>query len=124
MEHLPKDYHDKNKEGIVRALAVKEAIGKATPALIKEYNRLDKKKETLRWTIGNTVYETITKADLEDVLQVVKDSENGFSRQMFVAALGKVKSEKSEDVLIELLNDKELAPTALEVLDRMKSKQK
>lgn len=41
---------------------------------------------------------------------------------MFVAALGKVKSEKSENILINLLDDDEVTPQALEALGRMKSK--
>lgn len=110
------------KEGIVRALAVKEAIGKASPILVAEYNRTPKDKIPLRWAIGNTIYITITENDVESILPIVQDKTNGMSRQMFVAALGKVKSEKAEDVLINLLDDEEVTPHALEALGRMKSK--
>ncbi|MDE3181942.1 MAG: HEAT repeat domain-containing protein [Bacteroidota bacterium] len=121
IEHLPKDYHEKNKEGIVRALAVKDAIGKASPVLIAEYNRTSKDKTLLRWAIGNTIYTTITENDVDSILPIVQDKTNGMSRQMFVAALGKVKSEKTENVLIDLLDDEEVAPQALEALGKMKS---
>lgn len=110
------------KEGIVRALAVKEAIGKASPILVGEYNRTPKDKMALRWAIGNTIFITITENDVESILPIVQDKTNGISRQMFVAALGKVKSEKAEDVLINLLDDEEVMPHALEALGRMKSK--
>lgn len=76
----------------------------------------------LRWAIGNTVYITITEDDVERILPIVQDKENGMSRQMFVAALGKVTSGKAEDVLIKLLDDEEVAAQALEALGRMKSK--
>lgn len=109
------------KEGIVRALAVKEAIGKASPVLIAEYNRTPKDKTLLRWAIGNTIYTTITENDVESILPIVQDKTKGMSRQMFVAALGKVKSEKAENVLINLLDDEEVTPHALEALGRMKS---
>ncbi len=122
LAHLIKDYSEKNKEGIIRALAVKEAIGKASTALIAEYNRIPKDKMLLRWAIGNTIYTTITENDVESILPVVQDKTNGMSRQMFVAALGKVKSEKSENILINLLDDDEVTPQALEALGRMKSK--
>ena len=98
------------KEGIVRALAVKEAIGKASPVLIAEYNRTPKDKTLLRWAIGNTIYTTITEDDVESILPIVLDKTNGTSRQMFVAALGKVKSEKAEDLLVNLLDDEEVPP--------------
>lgn len=114
--------HIGTKEGVVRALAVKEAIGQAGPILILEYNKTPKNKTMLRWAIGNTIYVTITEDDVESILPIVQDKENGMSRQMFVAALGKVKSEKIETVLIRLLSDDEVAPHALDALGRLKSK--
>lgn len=119
--HLSKDYHDRNKEGIIRALAVKEAIGKAGDILIAEYNKIPKEKMMLRWAIGNTIYTTIKQEDIEGVLSIIKNKENGMSRQMFVVALGKVKSDKSEDILIELLDDDEVIPHALQALGLLKS---
>jgi hypothetical protein len=42
-EHLKKPYHIKNKEGIVRALGVKEAGVKTLRALLEEYPKFDDK---------------------------------------------------------------------------------
>lgn len=89
LAHLTKDYSEKNKKGIIRALAVKEAIGKASPVLLDEYSSIPKDKMLLRWAIGNTIYITITEDDVERILPIVQDKENGISRKMFVAALGK-----------------------------------
>lgn len=122
IEHLKKEYHERNKEGIVRALSVKEAVGKAASALINEYNQTSKDKESLRWAIGNAIYTVVTENDVESILSVVKDIKNGASRQMFVAALGKTKSPKAEEYLIHSLEDEEVIPQALEALGRMKSK--
>lgn len=122
LEHSTKNYSDRNKEGIIRALAVKEAIGSTSQVLIGEYNRLPQDKIVLRWAIGNTIYTTITENDVESILPIVKDKTNGISRQMFVAALGKMKSEKVESVLINLLEDEEVTSQALGALGRMKSK--
>jgi HEAT repeat protein len=113
--------HSGIKEGIVRALAVKEAIGIASPILIDEYNKIPKDKMLLRWTIGNTIYITITNDDVERILPIIQDKENGMSRQMFVLALSKIKSDKIEDVLIKLLDDDEIAAHAIEALRKMKS---
>lgn len=123
LDLLKEEFEDiRDKQGVIRALAVKEAIGKASPILIAEYNRVSKEFSSYRWAIGNTIYTTITDDDVESILPIIKDKENGMSRQMFVAALGKVKSEKAEDVLIELLDDEEVTPHALKALGRMKSK--
>ena len=114
--------HVEIKEGIVRALAVREATRKANPILINEYNRIPKDKILLRWTIGNTIYTIITEDDIGRILPIIQDKTNGISRQMFVAALGKVKSERAESVLIDLLDDDEVVLYALVALGKMKSK--
>jgi len=122
IEHVPKQYHDKNKEGIFRALTVKEAKGKANSALIKEYNNIPKEKHNLRWVIGNAIYIIITPDDIDSILPIVENKENGMSRFRFVEALGKIKSEKTETTLIKLLDDDEMTPYALRALGRLKSK--
>lgn len=50
---------------------------------------------------------TITKNNVADIIPLVLDKENGSSRQMFVAALGKIKTEEVKEVLLELINDED-----------------
>lgn len=114
--------HDGVKEAIIRALAVKEARGIAGSILIEEYFKIPEDKMLLRWAVGNTMEVVITENELESVLNIVKNKENGMSRQMFVVALGKVKSKRAELALIDLLNDDEVAAHALEALGVLKSK--
>jgi hypothetical protein len=121
IKHVPKHYHDKNKEGIFRALTVKEAKGKANAVLMAEYNKIPQDKENLRWVIGNAIYIIVTKDDLESILSIVENNENGMSRHRFVLALGKIKSEKSEDALIRLLDDDEMVQYAIQALRRLNS---
>ncbi|MBE9586002.1 HEAT repeat domain-containing protein [Mucilaginibacter sp. JRF] len=109
------------KEGIVRALAVKEAVGIAGPVLLDEYHKTPKEEMLYRWAIGNTISKVITTADVKKVISIVKDRSNCMSRQMFVIALGKFKSEEVENVLISLLDEDEVAPHALAALGKMKS---
>src|ERR1700759_3093148 len=105
IKHLPGNYHYRNKEGIIRALTVKDAKGKANSALIREYHEIPKEEDSLRWAIGNAFSAIITKDDIGQIWPIVEKKENGRSRQMFVRALGKIKSKKSEEVLINLLDD-------------------
>ncbi|MEN5436541.1 HEAT repeat domain-containing protein [Sphingobacterium faecium] len=121
LDHLQKDYHERNIEGIIRALAVKEAKGKATPYLITMYHQIPKDNNSLRWAIGNTIDMTISQDDVKSILPIVQDKTNGTSRQMFVFALGKTKSAEVEDVLINLLNDDEVVAHALIALGKIKS---
>lgn len=113
--------HDGVKEGIIRALAVKEAKGVAGKALIEEYKRTPKDKSLLLWAIGNTMEVVVSDDDVDDILEIVTDKENGVSRQMFTVALGKVKSERVEQALINLLDDDEISPHVLDALGRLKS---
>ena len=110
------------KSGILRALAVPEAKGEIGSILINEFYKTPKDKMTLRWTIGNTMEVVICKDDIDEVIKIVGDKSNGMSRQMFVLALGNIPSEKSEDILIKVLNDEEIAAHALAALGKLKSK--
>lgn len=111
------------KEGIVRALAVKEAAGKANSTLLDEYDKTPKDRASFRWAIGNTISVIITHDDVSRILPIIQNKENGISRQMFVLALGKAKEKKSEfeDILIKLLDDDEVASHALDALGKIKS---
>ena len=121
IRHIHNDYHDKNKEGIFRALTVREAIGKANKELFKEYNKIPKEKDDLRWVIANTFYTIITDEDVDTVIEIIEDKTNGKSRHRFAADLGAIKLQKAEDFLIHILDDNEMCLYALEALGRMKS---
>lgn len=122
LRHLPKPYHDKNKEGIIRALTVMEAKGKAASALIAEYQKTPKENDNLRWIIGNAIATVLTLNEIDWVYSTVLDKSNGRSRRQMVSALSAVKTEKSEGILIDLLEDDEVAPQALAALGKLKSK--
>lgn len=112
---------DRLKEGIIRALAVKEAKGLANETLLKEFYKVPTNKMVLGWVIGNTMAEIMMEGDLDEVIKIIRNKENGMARQMFVIGLGRIKNEKTENVLIELLNDDEIAAQALEALGKLKS---
>lgn len=118
IEHLHMSYHDKNKEGIIRALTVKEAKDKANRALIAEYNTMPKEKYNLRWLIGNAFTVIITKNDVEAISAIVKDKSNGISRQQFVIALGKLKTIDAKNCLKDLLQDNDMKLYANKALGR------
>lgn len=106
VKHLSKPYHIKNKEGIVRVLAVKEAKGIACSDILYEYYKAPKENLNYRWAFDNTLAVVITIEYIDDVIAIVLDESNGESRHMFVAALGKLKSPKAKKALQQLLNDK------------------
>ena len=122
IKYLNEDYDEGNIEGIIRALTVKEAKGKAGPALIKKYESIPKTKDNLRWVVGNAIATAMIMQDVDWIYNTVLDRSNGGSRSQLVYSLGTVKTEKSEDILISLLDDPEVAPQAIAALGRLKSK--
>jgi HEAT repeat protein len=109
-------------EGVVRALAVKEAKGLAGPALIADYLKIPKEELSLRWATGSSMEVVATGSDVDDILRIVQEQENGRSRQMFVLTLGKFRSESVEETLFELLKDDDVALHAIKALRKQRSK--
>ncbi len=122
VKHLAMPYSSKVKEGIVRALAVKEAKGKANMSLIHLYHNLPKSEYSLRWAIGNTISVLVTKNDIESILTIVSNRDNGSSRQMFIKALTKFSSDKVVDVLLSILFDEDVTLQVLSALEKLKVK--
>ncbi len=121
LNHLNRDYNIRIKEGIVRALAVKEAKCVACKELLIEYNNRPVEDSGYRWAIGSTMLVVITKNEMDAVIDIVLDKKNGTSRQMFVLALAKIYNPKIEDVLISLLDDEDVVGHAISVLGKKKS---
>ncbi len=113
----------KGRENVIRSLARKEAKAVANEALFMEYERAKNKADQLYlWAIGNSIEVIVGDDDFDSIRKIVTNPENGMSRQMFVLALGKIKTQASEDLLIGLLDDKEVQGHALGALRKLKSK--
>lgn len=115
------NYDLKTKEGIVRSLAVKEAKGKANKVLIDEYNNTPISQMMYRWVIGNTLNTIIVENDIDRIIPIVLNKENGMSRQMFVSALGKLNTPLIENTLIQVIDDDNLFLHVLSALKKFKS---
>lgn len=92
IKHLSRNYHPRNKEGIVRALIVPEAKGKANESLFEEYDRTPKEMESLRWAIGYALANLMMKKDTDRIIGIVKDADNGKSRGELIKTLGTLSS--------------------------------
>ena len=114
--------HLTQKEGIIRALGVKEAKGPAGPLLIKEFWSLPEEMEILRWVVGNSLRFCSTKDDVSEIIKIVQSKEFGSSRGSFVTALSNYKTEEVENILIEGLQDEDIRVECIEGLGKLKSK--
>jgi HEAT repeat protein len=126
LEHLPKVQDSGIKEGIIRVLTTKEARGQAGPALITEFRATapgQRADLTLKWAIGNALSIVANDSDFADLVELVKDKQHGRSREMLAVALGNMRNPAAVNVLIELLNDEEVAGHALMGLAKLKAQE-
>lgn len=115
------------KEGVVRALAVKEARKAAVCPLIEEYKNIDpsdQKQELLRWSVANTLSVIAEDPEFDEIASLLRDPQNGKSREMLAVALGNMKkSPQAIDVLMEMLGDDIVAGYAAMALGKLKATQ-
>lgn len=78
-KHLSGNYHIRNKEGIIRALGVKESGIKEIKALVNEYGKID--DENLNWTIIMSIHNILRTKKIKD-LQDQTDEDDPFIREL------------------------------------------
>lgn len=64
----------------------------------------------------------MTSKDVDWLLNIIADKSNMGSRSQLVLGLGTVKTERSEEILISLLDDEQVLPQAICALEMLKSK--
>lgn len=123
---LPSVKDDRIKEGVVRALAVKEAVGEdVSRAMIREFEAISPSappsEQALKWAIANTLSVVARDSVFEEVAALARDKQHGKAREMLAVALGNMKDPRAIDALVELLNDDEVAGHALIALGKLKA---
>src|SRR5713226_2501596 len=117
LELLPTVRDSGIKEGVVRALTVKEAKGKAEQALIREFRSISPDAaadlQGLKWAIGNALTIVATDAVFNELVELATNKMHGRAREMVVMALGNMKNPKAGEVLVGLLSDEQVAGHAI-----------
>jgi hypothetical protein len=115
---LPDICDDIVKEGVVRALTVKEARGRAGRPLLTEFTDIPpdapQNRQQLKATIGNALIVVATRDLLEDLLPVAADATHGWPRQPLLELLGTkaMRDARSEAILLAALDDRWLGVVA------------
>lgn len=108
------------KESIVRTLSVPWAKPMASRPLVAEFQSAAVNAASpLKWAIGNALEVVADDSVFDEIAALVRDKRHGAARQMLAAALSKMKDPRTVDLLIELLNDEEIAGHALMALGRL-----
>lgn len=123
IDHLSRPYSDGIRQGIARALTVKEAKGIAAKVLIEEFSKSpDKKSFGAKWAMGNALTVTGDEESVEDIIVLALDKKHGAARSELPLALAKFPSERVKMVLTSLLNDKDIASIAKKALEKVEKK--
>lgn len=122
------------KEGIVRALTVKEARGIAARPLIEEFKRMDAPRTTdesnelglypllsYKWTVGNAIGYVAMPDDLEEIFALLTDPQHGEARQQLIEALVRLKPAGAIPLLTEFLKDPTVALQSINALGKLRA---
>ena len=106
------------KDAMVRSLANQPAAqGEGTRRLLAEFARPEHAgASNLKWAIGSAVATLARPDDADAIIAILCDRSHGRSRQEFCDALVRTRDPRRIDVLIELIDDDDLAAHAIMAL--------
>ena len=122
LDWLTKMEHPRVREAIVRALSVPWAKPLAALPLIEEFKRTSSFSDPgYGWVVGNALSIVADDSVFEELASLTRDKKHGGSREMLAVALGNMKDPRAEDLLMELLDDEDIAGHALMGLRKLKA---
>jgi len=120
LKWLPLVDYEAVKLELVDALSIKWAKPVAARPLIEEFRKgPDPEESPLKWAIGNALSEVADDSVFDDIVELVRDRRHGRAREMLAVALANVKDPRAGGVLIELLDDEEVAGHAVLALRKL-----
>ena len=102
---------DRIKEGVARALTVKEARGLAAPPLLREFEAIppdaSQSRQHLKSAIGNALTVVATRDVLEEIVRMAANPAHGWPRDSLLDILGKrqMRDARSPAILLAALDD-------------------
>ena len=115
---VPAHERDRFREAVVRSLGVKEARGHAAPALVEEFRRPGSSPD-VRWAAGNALSVVADDGVFDDLVLLARDRSYGRAREMLPLALARTKHPEAVQVLLELLDDDEIAGHVVMALGKL-----
>jgi HEAT repeat protein len=120
IDKVPVADRAKLREMLVRCLSVPVARGVAAPVLIEEFQQArDTSGLGIRWVIANALSVVADETVFDDLVTIARDRSYGRAREMLMLAIARTENPKAVDVLLELLNDDEVAGHAVMALGNL-----
>jgi hypothetical protein len=113
------------REGLIRALTVRDARPAAATLMIRQFRAVT--TEPVRWTAGNAISQVADAHVFAEVVDIARHRPFGIARQMPVYALPRIGGKPHRgtviDVLVELLADDDVALHAISAVRRIRAPQ-
>ncbi|MBX3024665.1 hypothetical protein KF840_07130 [bacterium] len=118
LDHLTRNYPERVREGIARALAVPEAI-QGWRTLVDLFQR-DDDRSGLTWKGGLACALEVAATDevADDIILLARDPKHGINREVLIDALARLSSDEAERALRDLVNDPEVSTAARRALKK------
>jgi HEAT repeat protein len=114
VEWLPRVREPADTEVIARSLTgTKSAAALAARALTAAFRGLPPEQDSVKWAIGNALATLADAGVADDLLELLRDSRHGYSRQLLCDALKRTKDPRAANALIEAIDDDDIAGHAI-----------
>lgn len=117
LAHLPRPYPAAVREGIARALAVRDTKALGWQILTQSY--VEEREIRVKDGLAAAVAAVADSEVLDDVVALARDTENGPSRVLLLSALGRSKESRAREALLGLESDPELTAEVQVILRRL-----
>lgn len=121
LKWLPLVSHAGMKDTIVRVLGVRWSAPSALLPLITAFRTWAGTSDSVMWAIGDSLSRIANDTVFEEVVALACDKQYGKSREMLTLALARMRNPLAVDILIELLQDDEVAGHAVMALGKLRN---
>jgi len=121
VDWLPRIADPNVKEAMVRSLAGQRAArGEGARRLLAEFNRPEYASQVgLCWAIASTLATLAGPSDADAIIDILQESRHGTARQMLCDALVRTRDHRRVGVLLDLIDDDDVAGHAISALRRI-----
>ncbi len=123
--HLRYPFPYRIREGIARALTVKNAGDPAFIALVDEFRKqpdsTDAAQHGFKWALGNAISIVANRNHFDEIVELIRDRRHGSTREMLILRLADLDGDRAIGVLIQLLADEDVIHEALIALGKLKA---
>ena len=120
LAHLPKPYPAAIRDGIARALAVRETKALGWDMLLRLYR--EEQDYGFKQGLAVAIAEAADGEVLDDVIALLRDTSHGESRGLLLKVLEKSKEPRAHATLVELANDPDLYKEIKVIIKRLERK--